>query len=130
MPGFDTGSVMYALNVDFTGSSLTSGTAQVTSNGQLLIGSTALPNIQVGTLTSPGGTITIGYSSPNITLDLAGGSTGIDSIAVDTTTGAGTNPVLPTGAGLITMTGGQYASGTFGTRVITINSPAPNTLAV
>src|SRR5689334_6523200 len=126
MPGFDTGSVMYALNVDFTGNSLTSGTAQVTTNGQLLIGSTATPNIKVGTITSPSGTVTIGYSSPNITIDLAGGSTAIDSIQVDTTTGAGTNPVLPTAAGLVTYTGGQYPSGTFGTRVITINSAAPN----
>ncbi len=69
MPGFDTGSVMYALNVDFTGTSLTSGTPQVTTNGQLLIGSTATPNIKVGTITSPLGTISIGYSSPNITID-------------------------------------------------------------
>jgi len=129
MPGFDTGSVMYALNVDFTGNSLTAGTAQVTTNGQLLIGSTALPNIKVGTLTSPNGTITIGYSSPNITLDTTGGQA-LTKIGVDTTTGAGTNPVLPTAAGLITFTGGQYPTGTFGTRVIDINSQSPNNLQI
>ncbi len=68
MPGFDTGSVIYGLNVDFTGTSLTGGTPQVTTNGQLLIGSTSTPNIKVGTITSPDSSITIGYSSPNITL--------------------------------------------------------------
>lgn len=135
MPGFDSdtvggGGTLFATNVDFTGSSFTQGSPQVTANGQLLIGSAAVPQIRVGTLTSPLGTLSIGYSSPNITIDLAGGSTGVDSIAVDTTTGAGTNPVLPTGAGLVTFTGGQYATGTFGTRVLTINSPAANTVDV
>lgn len=128
MPGFDTGSVMYALNVDFTGNSLTSGTAQVVSNGQLLIGSTALPNIQVGTITSPLGTLAIGYSAPNITIDTTGGQSATKFL-VDTTTGAGTNPVVPTAAGQVTVTGGQYPTGTFGTRVITINSGAANTFA-
>lgn len=71
MPGFDTGSVMYALNVDFTGNSLTSGTAQVTQNGQLLIGNNSSPQIRVGMLTSPSGTVTIGYVAPNITLDVS-----------------------------------------------------------
>lgn len=59
MPGFDTGSVMFALNVDFTGNSLTEGTAQVTTDGQLLIGSSVAPNIRVGTLTSGDGSILI-----------------------------------------------------------------------
>lgn len=56
---------MYANNVDFTGSSTVSPT--ITTNGQLLIGSTASPNIRVGNLTSPDNSITFGYSSPNIT---------------------------------------------------------------
>lgn len=125
------GTVVYADNVDFTG---TGRTNTITTNGQLLIGSTAANagnnHINVGQITSPSGTITVGYSSPNITLDLSGGSSAIDSIAVDTTTGAGTNPVVPTVAGLVTMTGGQYATGTFGTRVVDINSSAANTLQV
>ncbi len=83
MPGFDTGSVMYALNVDFTGNSLTSGTAQVTTNGQLLIGSTSLPNIRIGTFTSPLGTITIGYATPNITIDVAGGASPVQHLTGD-----------------------------------------------
>lgn len=125
MPGFDSGSTMYALNVDFTGNSLTSGSPTVTTNGQLLIGSTALPNIQVGTLTSPNGTIQIGYSSPNITLDTTGGQ-GTTKFTVQTTTATGTNPVLPDSTGNVTVASGQFATGSFGTRVITINSPAPH----
>lgn len=107
MPGFDTGSVMYALNVDFTGNSLTSGSAQVTSNGQLLIGSTALPNIKVGTLTSPLGTLSIGYSSPNITIDLAGSGKAVEHL-----TGTTGGQLNPNGSNNFTLHGGTVAAGT------------------
>jgi hypothetical protein len=120
-------SIMFANNASFDGSERG---GKMTTNGQLWIGSTASPHVKLGSLTSPNGTITIGYSSPNVTLDLVGGTTAIDSVAVDTTTGGGTNPVLPTAAGLITLTGGQYPTGTFGTRVVDINSSAANTIQV
>jgi hypothetical protein len=97
---------MFALNVDFTGNSLTSGTAQVTTNGQLLIGSTALPNIQVGTLTSPLGTITIGYSTPNITIDLASGG-----IAVEHLTGNSGGQLNPVANNFNVLGNGVSASG-------------------
>ncbi len=74
--------VVYADNVDFTGS--TNPQAKVLLNGELLIGSTVAPNIKVGQLTSPGGTITIGYSSPNITLESVGGGGGLTQITGDT----------------------------------------------
>jgi hypothetical protein len=80
MAVFDNETV-YGSNVDFTGNATVS--PQITTNGQLLIGSTATPNIQVGNLTSTGGTITIGYSSPNITLATGG------SIATTYTTDSG-----------------------------------------
>lgn len=127
MPGFDNNTV-YADNYDFRG--VQPVLPQVSVAGQLPVGTGASPAILVGAITSPLGTLTVGYSSPNITLDLVGGSTAIDSVVVDTTTGAGTNPVLPTIGGQITMTGGQYPAGTFGTRVITINSSAANTIQV
>lgn len=61
MAGFDN-EVMYANNVDFTGNAAVAG--QVTTNGQLLIGSTAAPNIRVGTLTAGQGvSITNGAGS-------------------------------------------------------------------
>lgn len=59
---------MYANNVDFTGSSTV--TPQVTLNGQLLIGNSVAPNIRVGAITSPKGTLTVGYAAPNLTLDV------------------------------------------------------------
>lgn len=101
MPGFDTGSVMYALNVDFTGNSLTGGTAQITTNGQLLIGSTSVPNIKVGTLTSPNGTIAIGYSAPNITLDVSG------TTVLETLTGNSGGPISPTAGNINTLGSGS-----------------------
>ncbi len=45
-------------------------------------------------------------------VSLAGGSLAIDSIGVDATTGGGTNPVLPTAAGLVTVNGARVAAGT------------------
>lgn len=70
MAGFDN-EVVYGANVDFSGSATVNET--ILTNGQLIIGSTALnvggTHINIGVLTSPGGTVTIGYSSPNITLE-------------------------------------------------------------
>jgi hypothetical protein len=56
MPGFDNNTV-YATNLDFTGNATV--TPQVTTNGQLLIGSTVAPNIRVGTLTGTDGSISV-----------------------------------------------------------------------
>lgn len=124
MPGFSSvhglESIMYADNVSFDG---TQRDGAVTLNGELLIGSTALPHIRKGTLTSPLGTLSIGYSSPNITIDLAGGSLGIDSVAVQ----AGTSPVVPTAAGLITINGAVVAAGT---NPLRSNGTGANTLAL
>lgn len=103
--------------VTFTDNMSFDGTARggaMSLNGQLWIGATASDrannggHVRLGQLTSPSGTLTIGYSAPNITLDLAGGSVGIDSVAVQT----GTSPVVPTGAGLITFNGAVVAAGT------------------
>ena len=131
MPGFNTitgdESIMFADNASFDG---TERSGKMTTNAQLWIGATAAPHVKLGTLTSPGGTITIGYSSPNITLDLAGGTTAIDSINVDASTPPGTDPVLPTAAGLITVTGGQVAAGVVGTNVIRTDSLAANTYTI
>lgn len=69
MAGFDN-DVVFANNVDFTGGFPV--VAQVTTDAQLLIGSTAAPNIRVGNLTSTGGSITISYVSPNINIEAGG----------------------------------------------------------
>lgn len=109
MAGFDN-EVVYGSNVDFSGSSTVTG--QILTNGQLIIGSTALnsggTHINTGVLTSPLGTLNIGYSSPNITIDLVGGSVAADSFAMQT----GTSPVVPTANGLVTVNGAVVAAGT------------------
>lgn len=75
--------VVFAKNVDFTGNFTLGAAVQntITTDGQLIIGHTALnaggTHIDIGKLTSPGGTVTIGYSSPNITLDVTPGTTTI-----------------------------------------------------
>ena len=131
MPGFSTitgdESIMFTDNASFDG---TQRGGKMTTNGQLWIGSTAAAHVKLGTITSPSGTITVGYSSPNITLDLSGGTTAIDSVAVDAATAPGTNPVLPTVAGLITVTGAQVATGVVGTNVIRTDSLAANTYTI
>lgn len=67
--GSNTTGLLATDNVDFSGS--IDPAPSVTTDGQLLIGSTSTPNIKVGTLTSPDSSITIGYSSPNITIETA-----------------------------------------------------------
>lgn len=64
MAGFDN-DVMYAENVDFTGS--TTPSAQVTADGQLLIGAAVAPKIRVATLTAGTG-ITITNAAGSITI--------------------------------------------------------------
>ncbi len=53
----------------------------------------------------------------------------VNSIAVDNFTGPGTNPVTPA-SGVITVTGGQVASGVIGANVIRTNSLSANTFTV
>jgi len=58
---------------------------------------------------------------------LKGGSAAIDSIGVDATSGTGTNPVVPTVAGLITVNGAVVAAGTNPIRTV---STLPNTYQI
>ncbi len=102
------GTTVYADNFDFTGVTRTN---TVTTNGQLPIGATLANaggnHINIGQITSPSGTITVGYSSPNITVDLAGGSAAIERVALQ----SGTTPIVPVG-GTITFNGAVVAAGT------------------
>lgn len=124
--------ILFGKNADFSKAHnlVVRETNGLVLDGQLWIGSTALnvggTHINVGSITSPLGTLTIGYSSPNITIDLTGGTASVEKFTVDTTTGTGTNPVVPTAGGIVIISGGQYTSGTFGSRVITIVSDAAN----
>jgi len=70
--------ITFTDNMSFDG---TERGGAMTTDGQLWIGHTTAdrPNnaghIKVGTLTSPDSSITVGYSSPDITLQIAGGTT-------------------------------------------------------
>ncbi len=107
--------VMVAENVDFSGGFPVTG--KVTTDGQLLIGAGVAPNIRVNTLTAGPG-INITNAAGSITIGLTGGSTGIDSIGVDATSGTGTNPVLPTALGLVTVNGAVIAASTTPIRAV------------
>lgn len=117
--GGSLGTVMNADNVSFDG---TAFGGALTNNGQLLIGSTIAPHIRVGTLTSPLATVSIGYSGPNITLDIAGGSSAIERVNVQT----GTTPIIPVG-GAITFNGATTAAGTHPVRT---DGTGANTVAL
>lgn len=113
MAGFDN-DVVYGVNSDYSNALAGSGastTGQLLTNGQLWIGSTAVnaggTHINVGTLSSPLGTITIGYVSPNITLDVAASPFVVEQFAVQT----GTSPVGPL-LGIVTFNGAVVAAGT------------------
>lgn len=107
-------------NADFSqagGPNATSSDANgLNTNGQLWIGSTALnvggTHVNVGALTCPDSSVTIGYSSPNITLQAGGnvplqftensGSAApvLNNINIlGTTAAAGTSPLVTSGAG-------------------------------
>jgi hypothetical protein len=61
---------------------------------------------------------------------LTGGSSAINSIGVDTSSVPGTNPVVPDGSGVVTVTGAQIPSGIIGSNVIRTNSLAANTYTI
>lgn len=126
MAGFDN-DVIYGTNIDLSGSgSGQGGTATLLTNGQMLIASTALnaggTHVNVGTLTSPSGTLTIGYSSPNITLDVASSGVVVERFAVQT----GTSPVSPL-LGVVTFNGATVSAGTNPVRTDGTNA---NTMAL
>ncbi len=106
MSGFEN-DVMVSSNVNFNGTAPKPHLGIITTAGQLLIGTGTTPAIIAGSITSPLGTLTIGYSSPNITLDLTGGASAIEKVALQT----GTTPITPLG-GVITINGAVVAAGT------------------
>ncbi len=80
MAGF-VNDIMVAENVDFR--NVKPAVGQMTTDGDLLIGSTAAPNIKKGVLTSPDASIVIGYDDPNITIVTSGGVSGLQTLTGD-----------------------------------------------
>ncbi len=81
--------VVFADNASFDG---TNRGGIMTTNGELWIGSTAARHVKKGTITSPLGTLSIGYSSPNITIDITGGSAAVEHLTGNS--GGQLNPTL------------------------------------
>lgn len=92
MPGFVSSisndeEIVFAENADFSGDADPSQANGLQTDGQLWIGTTT-PNaggtqINVGEISSPDNSVTVGYSSPNITLQVAGGSTVVTKLTPD-----------------------------------------------
>lgn len=125
MGGFEN-DVLLCKNMNFNGAAAKPHLGILNAAGKLPIGtgnSSPTPEILGGNLTSPLGTLTIGYSSPNITLDLVGGATGVDSFAVQT----GISPVVPNAVGLVTIDGAVVAAGT---NPVRSDGTSANTVAV
>lgn len=135
MAGFRDGRILVAENVDFSGANPPTDT--VTADGQLLIGSTASPNIRVGALASSGGSVTITVGSGTINLEAGAatptqfdtdsgsavpalnileilGGTGVD------TSGAGNTVTVDAGADVATTYDGDTGSATPALNVLTI----------
>jgi hypothetical protein len=127
MSGFDN-EVVYGKNADFTSvdNQNVLEANGLATNGQLWIGTTAVnvggTHINVGTLTSPDNSVTFGYTSPNITAVVAGGSSVVTKLAPD----IGTSPVIPN-LGIITITGSVVAAGTSPVRT---DGTAASTMAI
>ena len=127
MPGFHN-NTCFAGNVDFSGQTVPAPT--MTTNAQLLIGTTSAnaggTHINVGILTSPNNTVTIGYSSPNITLDVVGGSAPIETI-----TGNSGGPEVPSAGNFnILGTGSITVAGTANTETVQLTGLTSHALLV
>ncbi len=92
MGGFNTirgdEAIVFADNASFDG---TERGGKLTTNGQLWIGSTASPHVKKGVISSPDSSITINYSSPNITIETNGSMIG-ETITGDS--GGALSPIL------------------------------------
>lgn len=127
MGGFNN-DLVFAKNADFTTANNLSPAESngLATNGQLWIGTTAVnagsTHINVGTLTSPDSSITIGYSSPNITLtsggavatlyqEQVGSATPIAGVlnVIGSIVAAGTNPLRTLGGGNTVNVQTQYS---------------------
>lgn len=114
MAGFDNETV-YFQNIDPRG--VTPVEPQMTTDGQLLIGSTG-SNPKIGQITSS--TLTIGYNDPNITLEPSGSALG------QTLTGDNGGPISPTNGNwniFSTPTNGIGTTGSGSTLTVSMATP-------
>jgi hypothetical protein len=126
----DSGTAVPALNIlnvlGGEGIDTSGSVATITISGEdaTAAASAGLANKGISSYDSASFTITAGF------VQLANTSTNINKIAVDTNLAPGTNPVLPTASGQITITGAQVSAGVIGTNAIQTDSLAANTLTI
>lgn len=120
--------------LEILGDTVAAGTIPVQTVGS---GNTITTNVQISQAIASTNVANIGLSAfdsaffsvdVNGFVSLVGGSVS-EAFNVDASTAPGTDPVVPTGSGIITVTGGQVASGTT-TNVIRTNSLAANTYTI
>lgn len=121
-------------NWNIFGASVVAGSTPVATAGSV---STLTVNVQTSQAIAATDATKIGlaaFNSAQFSVDANGfvstvGSAFISSVAVDANTAPGTNPVVPTAGGQITVTGAQVAAGTT-TNVIRTDSLAANTYTI
>ena len=108
--------------IDIEGANPQIPTSFVTDSG------TAVPLFNVLEILG-GANITTSASGNTITISSTLGQA-VESINVDAATPPGTDPVLPSGTGVLTITGAQVGSGVVGANVIRTNSLAANSFTI
>ncbi|CAB4165947.1 hypothetical protein UFOVP844_2 [uncultured Caudovirales phage] len=124
--------------VTFTGEAVAAHAIPIESDGS--VANTLSYQVQVASAQAASSLTNAGLASfdsgdfavdANGFVSLAGsGGLFVQSINVDANTAPGTDPVVPNVSGVITVTGGQIASGTIGANVIRTISLAANTYTV
>lgn len=104
------------------------GISTITGDAGGAVGPDGANNINL--LTGPGLTTTGNPGTNTVTITLDGGGQAIDQVNVDANTAPGTDPVVPTASGEITVTGAQVAAGAVGANVIRTDSLAANTYTI
>lgn len=131
----NTGSAVPIANVlEILGTTQAAGTSPVHTTGS---GNTITTIVQLSQANAASSTTRAGlasFDSASFSVDangfvsFSGGSSGISSINVDAASVPGTDPVLPTGGGQVTLTGRQVPSLSVGANVLRSNSIAANSL--
>jgi len=110
MAGFEN-DVLLLKNINFDYTSAPPHSGIVVANGQVLIGTTTNPDIAMVANTLTAGTgISITNGPGTITIASSSGGVSVDSFDVQASTAPGTDPVVPTAAGLVTVNGAAVAN--------------------
>lgn len=95
-------SFLYCDNMSFDGTERNG----IDTDGQLWIGNSSLPHVRKGEITS--GSLVVGYSAPNITIETNGGGAPVEEFILQT----GTSPVFANASGQVGFIGGIDVAGT------------------